>query len=888
MKEATHFKLLAGLMALSIFCTVARPQSQSSRSRPTIGVALLTREGAPSAAAIGCLKALDELGIPVDRIFGSHTGGLIASLYATRHSYQEMAEAISELREIYSDRSIGTANYASDFRVRRFLTLYFGKFDVVARNDFDRLPIPFRTAALDLVSGKQFVFSEGSLAQAVRASLGSPLFLEPSRNGEQLFIGSDDPAATLLRRAGAEVVIIIIDSFFQSPIDLSEHGQISKLSVADYYRRASESETLLKELANADVVIHVDTHEFSETSIESVEPIVERGYQSALARKKLLEQLSIASQAAKAQKDVVDASYQKLLVRADDQSIASVLPDGNYYVPAPLILDLANLKVGDRFNLPEAVKSLDRVYASGFFRTCWLDLQETQPAQVAIRLRVVESEFLPPDALPKLEQSLKRSSAEERRFAAAAIGNLGSKAKQVLPQLAALLSDDNRRVRSASVHAIGAMGREARPELTDILNLLKKESESSVRRDAAWAISRIAVGLRTKDDLQVIGTLQESARVLGQDSDLAEYAESVQLSLKSLEELRTALVENSDNRYAIADDELRSWLSGSSEVTLNGQSIELRMDSHQGQVQFLGADEKNAVRQGINRMVRGREELLFWVEERKLAVYQNPYRKSYAIIVAIDDYDRKRDTQHRSPTGYPALSAMVTNAQKLAEVLKRLGFPSENIIRLYDEQASSDRITAVLESFWPGGAFAQADRVLFYFGGHGDKSGSNPYLATYNFDKEKPTLTSVLMKDLTERHSQNISAKHVLFALDACDSGLTLKTLGNTEALDQRLRRFQALSLIRRDTEQVARNILVAGTGDQRALWQNGGVFTKALIDGLSGEADLNQDGIIQFEELGVYIRDRVTAQAAQAAVRQDPEFRILDQYGSGRIVFVK
>ena len=62
----------------------------------------------------------------------------------------------------------------------------------------------------------------------------------------------------------------------------------------------------------------------------------------------------------------------------------------------------------------------------------------------------------------------------------------------------------------------------------------------------------------------------------------------------------------------------------------------------------------------------------------------------------------------------------------------------------------------------------------------------------------------------------------------------------------------------------------------------------RALTDGLKGEADLNSDGVIQFEELGVYIRNRVTAQAAQGQVRQDPEFRVLDQYGSGRVLFVK
>jgi hypothetical protein len=351
--------------------------------------------------------------------------------------------------------------------------------------------------------------------------------------------------------------------------------------------------------------------------------------------------------------------------------------------------------------------------------------------------------------------------------------------------------------------------------------------------------------------------------------------------------LQVPSVAEGGDSYTISDPSLQSWLSGTDDASLNGKLVHFALDSSNNQVRFLGG-AKDALRQGLNVLSTGKQQALLWVEERKLMMYENPYKASYAIVVAIDDYDRKRDASHRGPTGYAALSAMVSNARTLAETLQKLGFTKEHIITLFDEQATSTAIEATLKSFWPGGSAAVADRLLFYFGGHGDKYGNVPYLATYDFEKSRPTLTATLMRDLTERHSQNIQAKHVVFVLDACDSGLTLRGLGNSEALDQQMRRFQALSVIRRDTEQPARNILVAGTGDQQALWQNGGVFTRALIDGLNGAADYNQDGIIQFEELGFYVRNRVTAQAAQAAVRQDPDFRVLDQYGSGRVLFVK
>jgi hypothetical protein len=73
---------------------------------------------------------------------------------------------------------------------------------------------------------------------------------------------------------------------------------------------------------------------------------------------------------------------------------------------------------------------------------------------------------------------------------------------------------------------------------------------------------------------------------------------------------------------------------------------------------------------------------------------------------------------------------------------------------------------------------------------------------------------------------------------------------------------FRTLSVIQNDTEPPARNILLAGTGNQEVIWDKGGIFTKALISGLKGRADFNNDNIIQFEELSNYVRNEVAYEA--------------------------
>jgi len=120
-------------------------------------------------------------------------------------------------------------------------------------------------------------------------------------------------------------------------------------------------------------------------------------------------------------------------------------------------------------------------------------------------------------------------------------------------------------------------------------------------------------------------------------------------------------------------------------------------------------------------VVKGKEDFLFWMEERKLTVYQNPYRNSYAVVVAIDDYDRKQDAHYGGPTGYHALSGMVAGARALTDVLVELGFPKKTSLLSMTNRLLRVSVQNVLASFWPGGARASADRLFFYFGGHGDK-----------------------------------------------------------------------------------------------------------------------------------------------------------------------
>src|SRR6185312_9138522 len=83
--------------------------------------------------------------------------------------------------------------------------------NLLARGNFDSLPIPFRAVAADLGDRSPVVLASGDLARAVRASFAIPLVFAPeSLNGRILGDGglvANIPVA-VARAAGADRVIV--------------------------------------------------------------------------------------------------------------------------------------------------------------------------------------------------------------------------------------------------------------------------------------------------------------------------------------------------------------------------------------------------------------------------------------------------------------------------------------------------------------------------------------------------------------------------------------------------------------------------------------------------------------------------------------------------------
>lgn len=246
------------------------------------------------------------------------------------------------------------------------------------------------------------------------------------------------------------------------------------------------------------------------------------------------------------------------------------------------------------------------------------------------------------------------------------------------------------------------------------------------------------------------------------------------------------------------------------------------------------------------------------------------YRDSHALVIGINQY-----------AAWPRLSHAVRDAQAVRESLvTRFGFRADNVTLLTDGEATRANILRALnERFGDAKRVKRDDRVFVFFAGHGSTrrlpSGREVgYIVPVDAGLNDLQADAIAMPQLQEV-AEAITAKHALFVIDACYSGLGLTRAGSAAA-DSNFARTNA--------RRIGRQMMTAGGADQQVADDGPGghsVFTWTLLQALNGKADLNGDGLITATELAAYI-----APAVSAIARQTPAFGSLPGSEGGEFVF--
>lgn len=289
----------------------APPPTGLPTNRPVIGLAL----GGGAALAIseiGTLEWLDEHHIPVDVIAGTSMGSILAALYSTGMTPDQMKQIlnpdeVSRIFRIASSYSTKSYRRREDARelpngigvglkrgvsLRNALLTDTGLNELLDRvfiryNDqieFNSLPIPFRCRSTDLTEPRSVVFSRGSLQDAVRASASLPGVFQPvEMNGHEYVDGAilNNLPTSDVKDMGAQVIIAF--SLPLSPVGKGDLDSIVGVLGRAFAVGIEVNEARERKLA--DVVIMPDIKGFTATDYSRTVELADRGYAAAEAHK---------------------------------------------------------------------------------------------------------------------------------------------------------------------------------------------------------------------------------------------------------------------------------------------------------------------------------------------------------------------------------------------------------------------------------------------------------------------------------------------------------------------------------------------------------------------------------------------------------------------------
>ncbi|MDI7230084.1 caspase family protein [Leptospira santarosai] len=247
-------------------------------------------------------------------------------------------------------------------------------------------------------------------------------------------------------------------------------------------------------------------------------------------------------------------------------------------------------------------------------------------------------------------------------------------------------------------------------------------------------------------------------------------------------------------------------------------------------------------------------------------LYTGKHSNSKALVIGINTYKE-----------VSSLSYAKNDALAFKDVLiQEFNFLAENVTLLLDEDATKNSIMNSFFSF-VGSSSELDDRIIFFFAGHGSTQmgsrGEVGFLVPY--DAKLADLATFIRWDDFTRNAEFIRAKHILFILDACFSGLALTRNSN----------FGKARFLKDMMHRYSRQVLTAGKANETVSDSGGpipnhSVFTGHLLEGLQGKA-ADEDGILTANSLMAYVHSKVSSDRNSA---QTPHFGYSD--GDGDLIF--
>ena len=414
----TH-RLTSVILSCLLFCAAHAATDDTgtiaSSSRPTVAV-VLGGGGAHGVAHLGVLAELERQRVPIDLVVGTGFGGVVGGLYASGMSIAEIDEFLfdTDWDDVFNpdtrreDLSFRRKRDDADFLIKYSVGVKDGQAqlptslvpsDKLAQllqsatantkgiESFDELPVPFRTVAMDLLTGDEVVLQSGALDRAMLATLSSPGTLPPVQIGDRsLITGSlvNNLPVNIAQKWGADVIIVVdIGTYIRKGDDLSSIFSIVDQVSHLLQERSSQAGILM--LSDRDILIQPDIQAHKETDVSDAKINIEKGVQAVAKNASRFELLRLDEQqyAALHAERVARRSLNPIISRIDLKNDSRVDDE--------VILAQLSQDLNERLDGAALEEDLRKIYGIGAFSSVDFSLQDLGETSV-LEITMVESQ----------------------------------------------------------------------------------------------------------------------------------------------------------------------------------------------------------------------------------------------------------------------------------------------------------------------------------------------------------------------------------------------------------------------------------------------------------------------------------------------------------------
>ncbi len=396
------------LLAACLLIYTQTAFSQAPPARPKVGL-VLSGGAAKGITHVGVLKVLEEAGIVPDVITGTSMGSIIGGLYAIGYRADTMKQLLLEqdwdrvlsdripLQEVifeekdYFRNSLIELPY-EEGKVQAPGGLIYGQqisallsrlsLPAYEIQDYRNLPIPFRCVGANLLAGEPFVFSEGYLPRALRASMAIPSIFTPVHLENVLLVDGGlvrNFPVIEAKEWGADIIIGVYAGRLRARVeDLESFSDI--LIQSAFLMSIKDAE---EQAALVDIYIEPDMEGYGAQDFRKADSIMHRGELAARAQFGKLKALADSLNA------LGPPHQPALLPPVEDLCFSLIEVEGNQRFSEAEIIGRFGVEAEETITIGELELAINRLFGTNYFERVSYRLRQEGNLTI-LTLEVVE------------------------------------------------------------------------------------------------------------------------------------------------------------------------------------------------------------------------------------------------------------------------------------------------------------------------------------------------------------------------------------------------------------------------------------------------------------------------------------------------------------------